>query len=88
MKISKRLIIVIDKHGLRLNRPHSIGWLCKLDRFIFKYSHDKYGLSCFLPLPLLKYQLVVDGKPVYSGGGVNCFNEPMKIYPVIINKKK
>jgi hypothetical protein len=87
MKISKRLIFVWDKYGLRLNNPSwSFGWKSKIDRFIFKYYKDKYGLPCFLPLPKLKYQLIVDGKPYYKGGGVNCFNEPMPIVPVLIDK--
>lgn len=82
--ISTRKRIVYDKHGIRLNRPWSSGIWFKIDRFIFAYGNT-FGLPCFLPSISLKNQLVVDGKPVFSGGGLNCFGEKMKIWPVIVD---
>jgi hypothetical protein len=87
MKVSTKLIIVIDPYTLRLNHPHSTGWIRKIDRFLFSYYPKTFGLPCFLPFPKIKRQLVVDDKPVFMGGGVNCFNEQLKVKPVIVNKE-
>lgn len=93
--ISTKLVIVVHEHGIRLNRPHSTGIWRKLDQWLFNYHGERKdgtfgrtkGLPCFLPLPKIERQLVVDGKPIYSGGGVNCFNEPMKVWKVTVDKK-
>lgn len=89
MKISTKNIIIFDKYGLRLNFPNAKGIFRKIDKFVFKYSNSKkIGLPCFLTTPKIRKQLVIDGKPVYSGGGVNCWNEPLDIYPVTVNKEQ
>lgn len=82
--ISTRKRIVVDKHGIRLNNPGASGIWFKIDRFIFGYGRS-FGLPCFIPSISLKNQLVVDGKPVFSGGGMNCFGEKLEVWPVIVD---
>lgn len=85
-KITTKLIFIVDKYAIRLNFPQSSGLLRKLDRFIFDYGKS-FGIPCFCPMVKLKKQLIIDDIPVYSGGGVNCFGEKQKIYPVIVDSK-
>ena len=86
MKITTRLIFIIDKYAIRLNFPQSRRFLRKVDRFIFGYGKS-FGIPCFCPMIKIKKQLVVDNIPVYSGGGVNCFGEKLNKCPVIINSE-
>lgn len=86
--IKTKWILVWTRTALRLNNPrHRWGtFLWKLDRWLFAYG-DTNGIPCFLGMHLPKRQLVVNGKPVYRGGGVNCYNEPQPILPTIVNKE-
>jgi len=97
--IATKLVIIYDNHAIRINRPWAKGFWRKLDKWLFAYSTIKYdektntktiikkGLPCFLPMIKIKNQLVVDGERVYSGGGVNCFNEPIKAYSITVDKE-
>lgn len=90
-KITTRTILRIDKHGIRLNHPSLQGILGRIDRWVFNYSWPRrkyFYVPCFLPLLKMYKQLVIDNVPVYMGGGVNCFNEPNEIVPVIISKEE
>ena len=90
MKISTKNILLWDRNSIRLNHPSCSGILGKIDRFIFNYSYPRrkwFYIPCFLPLLKVYKQLTVDGKSVYGGGGVNCFNEPIPIKPVVVSKE-